>query len=144
LQPSRYVCNWNDIPVFMPPPWLRWVHSSWIKDNKPHEVCLQHIFLTSVRIYLTYLDALLYLKHLNLLHFILVLHDAPDRSITVCSVLNRRLVVIHTSAFAHHWQRLFQCCSLYMEYSSDDITAARSLQFAMVRLLVDMRVNDNW
>ncbi|KAG2104283.1 hypothetical protein BD769DRAFT_1676267 [Suillus cothurnatus] len=30
-----------------------------------------------------------------------------------------------------------------MEYPSDDIAAARSLQFAMVRLLVDMRANDN-
>jgi hypothetical protein len=99
------------MPVLTPPPWLRWVRSSWIKDNKPHEVCLQHIFLTSVRIYLTYLDALLHLKHLKLLHFILVLHGAPDRSITVRSVLNGRLVVVHTSAFAHHWQRLFQCAA---------------------------------
>jgi hypothetical protein len=34
--------------------------------------------------------------------------------------------------------------NIYMEYSSDDIAAARSLQFAMVRLLVDTRANNAW
>jgi len=93
-------------------PTLTWMGSQPIhkRQQAAWGVLVTH-FLTSFRIYLTYLDALLYLKHLNLLYFILVLHSTPDRSLTVRSVLNERLIVVHTSAFAHHWQRRFQCAA---------------------------------
>jgi hypothetical protein len=65
--------------------------------------------------------------------------------------LQQYLGFISSYRFVNH--TLFRQClsstwqlssNIYMEYSSDDIAAARSLQFAMVRLLVDTRADNTW